>query len=103
MRPGVVALALAVLVAAPARPARAQFSFDARRIGMGGVSLSRTGDLRRFNPAYRAVKQRAAIGGEPKFTIPVPLGLIKFFRDHPINKFGSDPLFDPQSPTFNPV
>jgi len=98
-----VVLALAVLVAAPGRPARAQFSLDARRIGMGGVSLSRTGDLRRFNPAYRAVKQRAAIGGEPKFTIPVPLGLIKFFRDHPINKFGSDPLFDPQSPTFNPV
>ena len=103
MRTGVVALALAVLVAAPARPARAQFSFDARRIGMGGVSLSRTGDLRRFNPAYRAVKQRAAVGGEPKFTIPVPLGLIKFFHDHPINNLGDDPTFNPDSTAFNPV
>jgi len=103
VRTGVVALALAVLVAAPARPARAQFSFDARRIGMGGVSLSRTGDLRRFNPAYRAVKQRAAVGGEPKFTIPVPLGLIKFFHDHPINNLGDDPTFNPDSTAFNPV
>jgi len=101
VRPGVVALALAVLVAAPARPARAQFSFDARRIGMGGVSLTRDGNLRRYNPAYRAVKDRPG-SGNPKATIPVPLGLIQFFHDHPINKFGSDPLFDPKSPTFNP-
>lgn len=102
MRTGVFAFALAVLVAAPARPARAQFSFDARRIGMGGVSLSRTGDLRRFNPAYRAVKNRSNLGG-PKFSIPVPLGLIKFFHDHPINKLGTDPTFDPHSTAFNPV
>jgi hypothetical protein len=101
VRPGVVALALAVLVAAPARPARAQFSFDARRIGMGGVSLTRDGNLRRYNPAYRAVKDRPG-SGNPKVTIPVPLGLIQFFHDHPINKFGSDPLFDPKAPTFNP-
>jgi hypothetical protein len=102
VRPGVVALALAVLVAAPARPARAQFSFDARRIGMGGVSLSRDGNARRFNPAYRAVKNRAGAGG-PKFTIPVPLGLITFFHDHPINKLGDDPTFNPDSTAFNPV
>ena len=101
MRPGVVVFALAVLVAAPARPARAQFSFDARRIGMGGVSLSRDGNLRRYNPAYRAVKDRPG-SGNPKVTIPVPLGLIQFFHDHPINKFGSDPLFDPKSTGFNP-
>ena len=101
MRPGVVVFALAVLVAAPARPARAQFSFDARRIGMGGVSLTRDGNLRRYNAAYRAVKDRPG-SGNPKVTIPVPLGLIQFFHDHPINKFGSDPLFDPKSPAFNP-
>jgi hypothetical protein len=102
VRPGVVALALAVLVAAPARSARAQFSFDARRIGMGGVSLNRDGNLRRFNPAYRAVKDRAGTGGA-KITIPVPLGLIKFFRDHPINQLGDDPMFNPDSAAFNPV
>jgi hypothetical protein len=102
VRPGVVALALAVLVAATARPARAQFSFDARRIGMGGVSLTRDGNLRRYNPAYRAVKDRPGAGG-PKFTIPVPLGLITFFHDHPINKLGDDPTFNPDSTAFNPV
>jgi hypothetical protein len=102
VRPGVVALALAVLVAAPARPARAQFSFDARRIGMGGVSLNRDGNVRRFNPAYRAVKNRRDVGG-PKFSIPVPLGLIKFFHDHPIGNLGNDPTFNPDSAAFNPV
>jgi hypothetical protein len=102
VRTGVVALALAILVAAPARPARAQFGFDARRIGMGGVSLSRDGNVRRYNPAYRAVKNRANVGG-PKFSIPVPLGLIKFLRDHPIGNLGDDPTFDPASPAFNPV
>lgn len=102
MRLGVVALTLAVLVAATARPARAQFSFDARRIGMGGVSLSRDGNVRRFNPAYGAVKNRRDVGG-PKFSIPVPLGLIKFFHDHPISELGHDSTFDPHSPAFNPV
>jgi len=102
VRTGVFALALAVLIAVPARPARAQFSFDARRIGMGGVSLNRDGNLRRFNPAYRAVKDRAGTGGA-KLTIPVPLGLIKFFKDHPINQLGDDPMFNPDSAAFNPV
>jgi hypothetical protein len=102
VRPGVVALALAVLVAAPGRPARAQFSFDARRIGMGGLSLTRDGSLRRYNPAYRAVKDRAG-SGNARLTIPVPLGLIKFFHDHPINHLGDDPLFNPDSAAFNPI
>ncbi len=69
---------------------------------MGGVSLNRDGNLRRYNPAYRAVKDRAGAGG-PKMTIPIPLGLIAFFHDHPINKLGDDPMFNPDSAAFNPV
>lgn len=103
MRTGVVALTLAVLVLAPLRPARAQFSFDARRIGMGGVSLNRDGNLKRYNPAYRAVKDRADGGGGPRFTIPVPLGLIDFLKEHPLNQLGNDPTFHPESSAFNPV
>ncbi|HEV8303834.1 MAG TPA: hypothetical protein VGQ25_02625 [Gemmatimonadales bacterium] len=102
MRPGVVGLALAALLVGLVGPARAQFSFDARRIGMGGVSLTRDGNLRRYNAAYRAVKDRKG-GGNARFTIPVPLGLIKFFRDHPINQLGDDPMFNPDSAAFNPV
>ena len=103
MRTGVVAVALALLVLAPLRPARAQFSFDARRIGMGGLTLSRDGNARRYNPAYRAVKNKNKVSGAPKFSIPVPFGLIQFFKDHPINQLGQDPMFDPKSPAFNPV
>lgn len=104
MRTGVVALALAVLAVAPVRPARAQFSTDARRVGMGGVSLTREGALQRFNPAYRAVKARPEGGGAtPRFTIPIPLGLIDFLRDHPIGQWDTDPLFNPDSAAFNPV
>ena len=103
MRTGVVALTLAVLVLAPARAAHAQFSFDARRIGMGGVSLSRDGNVRRYNPAYRAVKNKNHVPGAPKFSIPVPFGLIQFLKDHPISQLGQDPMFDPKSPAFNPV
>ena len=102
MRNGVVALALALFVLAPLRPARAQFSFDARRIGMGGVSLSRDGNVRRYNPAYRAIKNRSATGA-PKFSIPVPLGLIKFLKDHPLNQLSHDPTFNPDSAGFNPI
>lgn len=102
MRIGVVALTLAVLVLAPARAARAQFSFDARRVGMGGVSLSRDGNVRRYNPAYRAVKNRSDVSGAPKFSIPVPIGLIQFLKDHPPGQWDTDPLFDPDSAAFNP-
>jgi hypothetical protein len=103
VRTGVVGFALVLLVLAPLRPARAQFSFDARRIGMGGVSLGRDGNARRYNPAYRAVKNKSHVAGAPKFTIPVPLGLIQFFKDHPINQLGHDPMFSPESSAFNPV
>jgi hypothetical protein len=103
VRTGVVAVALALLVLAPLRPARAQFSFDARRYGMGGVSMSRDGNVRRFNPAYRAVKTRSNVSGAPKFSIPIPLGLIDFFKEHPLNQLGDDPMFNPDSAAFNPV
>ena len=104
MRTGVVALTLAVLVLAPARTAHAQISFDARRLGMGGVSLGRDGNARRYNPAYRAVKNRSGGGtGAPKITIPIPIGLYDFFREHPINQLTHDPAFHPDSAGFNPV
>ena len=90
MRLGIVACAVAALVLGRPIPARAQFSFDARRIGMGGVNLGRGGSLSRYNPAYRAVPQRER-GGNPKLSIPLPLGLIQFFHDHPINQLGHDP------------
>ena len=104
MRTGVVAFALALLVLAPLLPraASAQLSFDARRYGMGGVSLSRDGNVRRYNPAYRALKTNGQATGTPKFSIPVPLGLIKFFKDHPINQLSHDPMFRPESTAFNP-
>jgi hypothetical protein len=105
VRTGVVAVALALLVLAPLLPrsASAQFSFDARRVGMGGVSLSRDGNARRYNPAYRAVKNRNHVAGAPKFSIPVPLGLIQFLKDHPISQLSHDPMFSPDSAAFNPV
>lgn len=103
MRTGVVALTLAVLVLVP-RAAHAQISFDARRLGMGGVSLGRDGNASRYNPAYRAVKNRSGGGtGAPKVTIPVPVGLYDFFRQHPINQLTKDPMFNPDSAAFNPV
>jgi hypothetical protein len=98
-----VVLALAALVLTPARGAHAQFSFDARRVGMGGVSMSRDGNVRRYNPAYRALKTRSELSGAPKFSIPIPLGLIDFLKDHPIGQLGDDPLFNPDSAAFNPV
>src|SRR5919109_3247437 len=103
VRTGALACLLALLVLAPARGARAQFSFDARRIGMGGVSLTRDGNVRRYNPAYRALKPRSEITGAPKFSIPIPFGLIDFLQEHPISQWDTDPLFDPKSPSFNPI
>jgi len=64
--------------------------------------MSRDGNVRRYNPAYRAVKNRSNVSGAPKFSIPIPLGLIQFFKDHPLNQLGDDPLFHPDSARFNP-
>lgn len=65
--------------------------------------MSRDGNVRRFNPAYRAVKTRSNVSGAPKFSIPIPLGLIKFFKDHPISQLSTDPMFNPDSSRFNPI
>jgi hypothetical protein len=78
---------------AGATSARAQLSFDARRTGMAGVSLSRDGALGRFNPAYGAVPARE--GRSAKFTIPIPLGLIQVLKD--------STAFDFDSSYFNPI
>ena len=80
MRSTLVGCWVVVLLVGAAEPARAQFSFDARRAGMGGVSLTRDGTLRRYNPAYRAVPDHRG-GGRAKLTIPIPLGLLQALKD----------------------
>ena len=85
------AIGLVVLTAA-AVPARAQFSFDARRIGMAGVSMHRDGDLQRYNAAYRAApKGKNDQGG---FTIPIPLGIIQALKDSNITFNTKDSNFN---------
>jgi hypothetical protein len=91
VRPAVIGLV--VLTAAGAVPARAQFSFDARRVGMAGLSLQRDGDLRRYNPAYRATPRRK---DQSHLTIPIPLGIIQAIND-------SNITFDTKDPNFNPI
>src|SRR5260370_25254201 len=71
---------------------------------MGGLFLGRSAALTRYNPAYRAVPAHGARHGEPKVTIPIPLGLIQFFHDHPLSNLSHDPTFNPDSVgKFNPV
>ena len=101
MRKSLVGFALVALVGARAAPAAAQgIVTDARRIGMGGLILQPSG-LRRYNAAYRAVPARERARGQPKITIPIPLGVIQFFHDHP--DVSNDPAFNPDSTGFNPV
>ena len=101
MRKSLVGFALVALVGARAAPAAAQgIVTDARRIGMGGLILQPSG-LRRYNAAYRAVPARKSARGQPKITIPIPLGVIQFFHDHP--NVSKDPAFNPDSTGFNPV
>jgi len=102
VRTFVVVFGLAVLVGGAATPAAGQWLVtDARRIGMGGLSLGRSGSVARYNPAYRAVQAKAERHGQPKLTIPIPLGIIQFLHDHP--HLSSDPAFDPKSRGFNPI
>lgn len=79
MRRAVVLAGSVVGLLAGAAPARAQLSFDARRTGMAGVSLSRDGALGQYNPAYHAVPARS--GRSAKLTIPIPLGLFQVLKD----------------------
>ena len=103
MRIPFVGVGLILLVGGGAGTAGAQgWATDARRIGLGGLGLDQ-GSLRRYNVAYRAVPGRAGQRGRPKLTIPIPLGLIQFFHDHPISHITKDPAFNPDSAGFNPV
>jgi hypothetical protein len=99
------ALLAVALLSVGTRGAAAQFSTDARTVGMGGLHLSRGSGLDRYNPAYRGMPDRVYTSGykEAKITIPIPLGLIDFFKEHPPGNFGNDPLFDPKNPSFNPL
>ena len=101
MRNSLVGLVFALAFAAGA-PAHAQFlTTDASRVGMGGLTLHRGGDLIRYNQAYRSVPSREG-GAKAKLTIPIPLGLIQFFHDHPISQLDDDPMFNPDSAGFDP-
>ena len=66
----------------------------------GSTTFFQPGTLARYNPAYRSVPLR---GGRqmPSITIPLPLGLVQFFSDHP--HLQDDPMFNPDSSGFNPV
>src|SRR5919108_540530 len=102
VRTFVVGSWLAILVFGGATSASAQWLVtDARRIGMGGLSLGRSGSLVRYNPAYRAVPPAADRRGQPRVTIPIPLGVIQFLHDHP--HLSHDPAFNPDSAGFNPI
>ncbi len=102
MRTTVVSSALAALFLAAAPLAGQGFFTNAQRAGMGGVSLRVDASLSRYNVAYRAVPPRTIQGGA-KASIPIPFGLIQFFKDHPIGNLTNDPLFHPDSARFNPV
>ena len=101
MRPFFVGAGLVALGVGCATAAGAQGVLtDARRIGMGGLGLEQS-SLRRFNAAYRAVPARSGQRGQPKLTIPIPLGLVQFLHDHP--HISKDPAFNRDSTGFNPV
>ena len=103
MRTPFVGVGLAALIVGGAAAADAQgWVTDARRIGMGGLGLDQS-SLRRYNAAYRAVPARSAQRGQPKLTIPIPLGLIQFFHDHPLSNISNDPAFNHDSAGFNAV
>ena len=102
MRTSVVGTGVAVLTLGWAAQVAGQgLVFDARRVGMGGLALGRSSSLVRYNVAYRAVPANSGRHGEPKVTIPIPLGLIQFFHDHP--NITKDPAFNPDSTGFNPI
>ena len=102
MRTSVIGIGLVALTVGWAAQAAGQgLVFDARRLGMGGLALGRSSNVVRYNAAYRAVPARAGEYGQPKVTIPIPLGLIQFLHDHP--HISNDPAFNPDSAGFNPI
>lgn len=104
MRHPLVRFALPVLLVGVCPPAWGQFVTNARSAGMAGVHMSRASGLDRYNPAYRGMPDRNLSGmREPKFTMPLPLGLIDFLKDHPIGDWDNDPLLDPTEASFNPL
>ena len=64
-------------------------SFDARRIGMGGVVLSDYSEAQNRNVAFRAVPR-----GELHGSIPLPLGIVQVLA--------SPPELNPDNDAFNP-
>ena len=102
MRTSVIGIGLVALTVGWAAQAAGQgLVFDARRLGMGGLALGRSSNVVRYNAAYRAMPARAGEYGQPKVTIPIPLGLIQFLHDHP--HISNDPAFNPDSAGFNPI
>ncbi len=86
-----IAPAVTGFVLAFAGPAFAQ-SYDARRLGMGGIIVSEVSGSATQNVAYRAVPRPGRnIAGYN--AIPLPLGLIQYFAD--------PPEFDPKNENFN--
>lgn len=61
---------------------------DARRLGMGGVATSDNGSSHTANVAFRAVPKGTTWG-----SIPLPIGVVQYFKD--------PPTFDPDDPNFN--
>jgi hypothetical protein len=96
VRPILIGCLAAALVGTAAPPsARAQIlSFDARKVGLGGLDLSRGGALSRYNPAYRAVPARKD-PWHAKFTIPIPLGILQVLKDSTV--------LHPSKSYFNPL
>jgi len=102
VRTSVIGIGLVALTVGAAAAAAGQgLIFDARRIGMGGLTLGRSASLVRYNPAYGAVPEAADRRGRPRVTIPIPLGIIQFLHDHP--HLSTDPAFHPDSARFNPI
>jgi len=102
VRISVIGIGLVALTVGVAAQAAGQgLIFDARRIGMGGLSLGRSASLARYNAAYRAVPEAADRRGRPRLTIPIPLGIIQFLHDHP--HLSTDPAFHRDSAGFNPI
>src|SRR6266704_2969844 len=102
VRTSVIGIGLVALTVGVAAQAAGQgLIFDARRIGMGGLSLGRSASLARYNAAYRAVPEAADRRGRPRLTIPIPLGIIQFLHDHP--HLSTDPAFHRDSAGFNPI